>query len=338
MPRGKRGPSGPLGRLVAVRNVVGLIREMSFDEVRDQAEARPRLLVLGPEVGQAERVTRTLVGWDRHQVVTSRAFAGSLGDLNAFDAVVVYDPEGLGRADDLRDHADRSGVLTPILRFGGAQPDDEAAAGDLRGRLIGRLPDRAVALGRACPPFRALATKATIDDAAKANAQFALVSNIPAIIPLVGGLVAASADTLVLTKNQLMLFFKVAAIHGRELRDMPGIIRELLPVVGGGVLWRTLAREAASFVPLAAGTIPKVAIAYAGTVSAGRAADYYYRFGHKPTRDQLREFYRRAALEAGGASLPTGEAPGGALPGMAASTRAKDDADGQRDDSSRDAE
>jgi hypothetical protein len=78
-----------------------------------------------------------------------------------------------------------------------------------------------------------------------------------------------------------------------------------------------------------------------GMVPAGRAADYYYRFGHKPTRDQLREFYRQAALEAeaGGASLPTGTAPETALPATAtASAQAKGDADTRRDDPSHGAE
>ncbi|HEV2109514.1 MAG TPA: hypothetical protein VGR16_14740, partial [Thermomicrobiales bacterium] len=83
--------------------------------------------------------------------------------------------------------------------------------------------------------------------------------------------------------------------HGRDLGDQFGIIREMVPVVGAGLAWRTVAREAASFVPFAAGTIPKVAIAYVGTHSVGRAADFYYRFGRKPDRDQMKEYYKQAA-------------------------------------------
>ena len=46
---------------------------------------------------------------------------------------------------------------------------------------------------------------------------------------------------------------------------------------------------------VAAGTIPKVVIAYAGTYSAGRAADFYYRFGKKPSAEQLSAFTKQAS-------------------------------------------
>jgi hypothetical protein len=38
-----------------------------------------------------------------------------------------------------------------------------------------------------------------------------------------------------------------------------------------------------------------VAIAYAGTLAVGRAAEFYYRTGLKPTRSQLDQFTRQAA-------------------------------------------
>ena len=44
-----------------------------------------------------------------------------------------------------------------------------------------------------------------------------------------------------------------------------------------------------------AGTVPKVAIAFTGTMAAGRAAEFYYRMGEKPSQDQLKEFYDHAA-------------------------------------------
>jgi uncharacterized protein (DUF697 family) len=153
----------------------------------------------------------------------------------------------------------------------------------------------APALGRWYPAFRPAATKSVINKTAQVNAQFAAVSNLPSVIPIVGSLAAAGADFLILTKNQVMMVFKIAAINGRDLTDHWRIIREMLPLVGAGFFWRTLAREAASFLPLMAGTVPKVAIAYTGTVAAGRAADFYYRFGTKPSREQLKVYYAQAA-------------------------------------------
>src|SRR5262249_5184287 len=96
-------------------------------------------------------------------------------------------------------------------------------------------------------------------------------------------------------KNQVMMVFKIAAIHDRDIRDHWRILREIIPVVGAGFFWRTLAREAESFLPLLIGTLPKVAVAYTGTVVAGRGADLYYRSGRKPDREQLREMYNQAA-------------------------------------------
>jgi uncharacterized protein (DUF697 family) len=98
----------------------------------------------------------------------------------------------------------------------------------------------------------------------------------------------------VLTKNQVMMLYKLAAVFGRDLGDQRGILQEVLPVVGAGLAWRTLAREATSLLPFAAGTIPKLAIAYAGTIAVGRAAEVYYRTGLKPTREQMRAFNRQA--------------------------------------------
>ena len=106
-----------------------------------------------------------------------------------------------------------------------------------------------------------------------------MVSNIPAILPVVGNIAAAGADFIVLTKNQVMMLYKLAAVYGRDLRDQRTILQDVLPVVGAGLIWRTAARQAATWLPFAAGTIPKLAIAYVGTMAVGRAAEFYYRTG-----------------------------------------------------------
>jgi uncharacterized protein (DUF697 family) len=120
------------------------------------------------------------------------------------------------------------------------------------------------------------------------------VSNIPTILPIVGNIAAAGADFIVLTKNQVMMLYKLAAVFGRDLRDQRGILQDVLPVVGAGLFWRTAARQAATWLPFAAGTIPKLAIAYVGTMAVGRAAEFYYRTGLKPTRSQMDQFTRQA--------------------------------------------
>ena len=294
MPRGKRAKGQRIGPFATFRTFVGVLREISFDEVRDEAQREPLLLAMAADEAAALALARALVG----ETDAGRVATAKIGDRpdapERFDAIVVHDPARSGAATRLKDRIPSDGPA-PVFPLEGDRPDAPAAIEALRRTIVTRLPDRAPAFGRAYQSFREAAVKATIDETAKANAQFALVSNIPAVIPLVGSLAAASADFLVLTKNQAILMFKIAAIHGRDLHDQWGIMRELLPVVGAGLFWRTVAREAASFVPLAAGTIPKVVIAYAGTISVGRAADFYYTTSRRPSRDQLQGYYRQAA-------------------------------------------
>lgn len=117
---------------------------------------------------------------------------------------------------------------------------------------------------------------------------------MPALLPVIGGFAAAGADFIVLTKNQVMMLYKLAAVYGRNLQDQRGIVQEVIPVVGAGLAWRTIAREAAALLPFAAGTIPKLVIAFVGTMVVGRAAEFYYRTGIKPTREQMEQFSRQA--------------------------------------------
>lgn len=289
-----RGMGSGLGMLGTVRSMVSILREMSFDDVRNDAERAPKMLVLAPSEDHARTFTDLLTGERTAGTADARGEVPPASDLRSYEAVVVQGADATSRADRLRSELDAKEGGGAVFVSDGDVPAEAKQLNELRQRMMQRLPERAPAFGRAFHAFRPAAAKSVIDETAKANAQFALVSNIPAVVPLVGGLMAASADFLVLTKNQLMLLYKVAAIHGRDLSDQFAILREMVPVVGAGLAWRTVAREVASFFPFAAGTIPKVAVAYAGTLSVGRAADYYYRFGHKPDRDQMKEFYKQA--------------------------------------------
>lgn len=307
------GKGSAFGAVGTLRNFMSVLREISFDEVRDEAETLPRLLILAPSIGAARQLGAALVGVEGELAVTAREVLAPLPELSPFDVAVVLDPERSGVTTRLRERASATGVSLPVIRFEGARPDDAAAIERCRAAVVGGAPDRAPALGRAFPLFRPAAAKAVIDETARANAQFALVSNIPAVIPIFGSLAAAGADFLVLTKNQLMMIFKLAAVYGRDLHDQIGIFQEMAPVVGAGFLWRTVAREAASFLPLAAGTLPKVAIAYAGTLVAGRGAEIYYRTSRRPSGDQTRLWYQQAVDAVRKLPLPVNlPLPGGA--------------------------
>jgi len=86
----------------------------------------------------------------------------------------------------------------------------------------------------------------------------------------------AGADFPVLTLNQLRMVFRIAAAYG-EVIDRERI-PEILAVVGAGLGFRTVAREALGFVP-GLGWAIKGGIAYVGTKALGKAATAYFEQG-----------------------------------------------------------
>lgn len=304
---------GPIG---SMRNLMSLIKEINFDEVRERAETPPRLMVVGTEQASIEQARDQLFGDEGRRYVDVAVANGSLKDLGRYDAVIVVDPGGSGLRDQVGREFPTVGRAAPVVLLGGS---DGKSLERCRAAIMNINPDLAPSIGRFLPACRKAAAKAIIDETSKANAQFAAVSNISSIVPLVGSLMSVGADLVILTKNQLMMVYKLAAINGRDLHDQLRIFRELIPVVGVGLFWRTMAREATSFIPLAAGTIPKVAIAYVGTMSLGRAADFYYLTGKKSTKEQV-DAFRQQAMESL-SNLPLPKLPGRSAPETAKSMR-----------------
>ena len=286
----------------AVGDLFSVVRQLSFDELRDEATLPPRLLLLGSERATLETLRDALVGESGAQFIDLAMVGDALPHLDSYDGIVLVNLSPSERNEPTIArllHSDETAgrTLTCQLPPTPGQRDATLSSDlvdDLRGRIVTRLAHRQLALGRYLPAFRKQAASAAIGQTARANAEFALLSNIPALIPVVGNIVAAGADFLVLTKNQLMLIYKMAAIHGRDLGQPWRIYAEMLPIVGAGILWRTIARELSALIPFAAGTIPKVIVAYAGTAVAGQTANLYYLQGARPTGEQLQGMYLRA--------------------------------------------
>ena len=285
-----------------VGDLFSVIRQLSFEELRDEATLPPRLLLIGNDRPTLETLRGALVGESGAQFIELALVGEALPHLDSYDGIVLVNLSPSERNEPtiarlLKSDETAGRTLTcqlpPAPGQGDAAIPDELID-DLRGRIVTRLAHRQLALGRYLPAFRKQAAAAAIGQTARANAEFALLSNIPALIPVVGNIVAAGADFLVLTKNQLMLIYKMAAIHGRDLGQPWQIYAEMLPIVGAGIFWRTIARELSALIPFAAGTIPKVLVAYAGTTVAGQTANLYYLQGTKPTSEQLQGFYLRA--------------------------------------------
>lgn len=84
------------------------------------------------------------------------------------------------------------------------------------------------------------------------------------------------ADFPIMTANQIKMLLQIAAAYGQPLNAER--VKELAAVVAGGYLFRALARQALTFVPVL-GWVVKGGVAYTGTVAMGRAAIRYFEDG-----------------------------------------------------------
>ena len=69
----------------AAKGVWGIIRELSLDEIRDEADRSPRLLILSNQHDAAERIATALTGRAFPDEVTIRRLDTPSGDTGEFD-------------------------------------------------------------------------------------------------------------------------------------------------------------------------------------------------------------------------------------------------------------
>ena len=289
----------PIGNIFRFWNLWHLVKEIDPSDITEAADRLPKIEIdAGPDL-VADLTSALGGGASRSSLVFQPAADGVVGsaDLVIQDAgdrvirrvapriVIRIDPAG-------QVGVERSDPDRTVVTVASTSPAVLQAA--LVPVILEKLPDHAIALGRHFPTFRQTAAQAIVRSTSRGNAEFAALSNLPALIPVVGGVVGDAADFLVLTKNQVLMLLKLATIYDRDSRHSFGILREILPVVGAGLVWRTVARELAGLLPFAVGTIPKVLIAYVGTYAAGMSALYYYQEGRKPPRDVLQSFQEQA--------------------------------------------
>jgi uncharacterized protein (DUF697 family) len=152
-----------------------------------------------------------------------------------------------------------------------------------------------VGLARHLPAFRGAVTNALIDDVAFSNAAYSLGTGVLEINPITG-LPLNMADMIILTKNQAILAYKIALAMGMN-GDFKTIMPQLAAVVGGGFLFRQIARGLIGLIP-GLGILPKVGVAFAGTYATGEAVRRWCAYGERLSSDALRGIYENA-LERG---------------------------------------
>lgn len=161
-------------------------------------------------------------------------------------------------------------------------------------RILLDRPDLALALARNFPVFRRRVANNIITLTATVNAQFSLVTGITAAFPLLGMLLPVNSlsDILMLTKNQIMMTLRLAAAYGLEV-DYKSRMKEVAPLLINAFGWRAIARELVGAVP-GVGFIARAMISYAGTMTVGKTAQFYYETGEHITRDQIKRWYQES--------------------------------------------
>ena len=161
-------------------------------------------------------------------------------------------------------------------------------------RIVQDRPDIELALARSFPIFRSRVAQRIINATALTNAQFTLLTGIASAFPLTAILLPVNSlsDIVVLTKNQIMMTLRLAAAYGLEV-DYKSRMKEVAPILANAFGWRAIARELLGAVPIV-GVLAKPAISYAGTVTVGKAAQFYYQTGENISAAQLRRIYKEA--------------------------------------------
>lgn len=293
-----------------------VLRQTDLNAIREQAE-RPFQLLIAAEREADAAALATLLGPDgaaaRHPwlLVAEAPRPDTLRAMGTLDmAVLVTQSADLGPTLATTREALREQAVPVVTVVVG--PPTRAAALARRGEagravvaaldavalpaiaraiLDAAAPELRLALGRQLPPLRPPLFTELIDETARANASYSLSTGIAEIIPVLNIPLNVS-DTLMLTKNQLVMSYKIALVAGKD-GEPRELIGEILGVLGGGMLLRQIARQLVGLIPVA-GIAPKVAVAYAGTWTIGRAIVLWATEGQEVSPETMRRFYDEA--------------------------------------------
>lgn len=289
-----------------------LLREIDLESIRREAERPFQVLVCAQDTADAEQLAALLSGSSpRHPWVLAvepeqalRRARSGLVDVALLRTPTVRFPPALAGA---RAALIAAGVPTvTVLDVAGGPMDLIAREGEaarvllsgakgeeaLFGTVMAAVaPIARVSLARQLPPLRRAAFDELTEETARANAVYALTMGLAEAVPLIGAPLNL-ADIVVLTKNQLVMSYRIALAAGKQgaARDLVG---ELVSVIGGGFLFRQVGRQLVGLMPVI-GVVPKVAVAYAGTLAIARAVVAWSSEGHRLGPAALKRVYADA--------------------------------------------
>jgi uncharacterized protein (DUF697 family) len=308
--------------ILGAGNIFSIIREIDLSKTKAEAETRFTLLLTGQE--DLARALALKLSEDSGKagvhpwlVVAEPLASSALGhyDLALFVSARLEPGEEDRRrlrhlqeagvpvlavvvSDELSDRVGAE-VPRPLERARVVLPSSLAPQ-DLKSRLPPALLQAAgqplrLSLARQLPLLRRPAVQDLVEETSRANALYTASSGFAKVVPILN-IPLNVADIVVLTKNQLVMAYKIALMTGKsgEPRDVLG---EIVGVVGGGFFFRQVARELVGLVPVI-GIVPNVAVSYAGTKVIGHSVYTWACQGKNLDRGELRQFYQEA-LEQG---------------------------------------
>jgi uncharacterized protein (DUF697 family) len=187
----------------------------------------------------------------------------------------------------------QTGWNAPRLIIGPAEQPDFLQK-EFAPAVMHLLPDQLLSLGRHFPLFRVPIANRLINDTSLSNAAYAFSTGLAEIVPLLD-IPLNVTDMLILTKAQAFLAYRLGLALGYST-NWQDYVAEFGSVIGGGFVWRQLARTLIGLIPVW-GIVPKVAVAYAGTYVVGQAILRWYLTGRHVTPEQLRALYRQAFVQ-----------------------------------------
>jgi uncharacterized protein (DUF697 family) len=304
---------------VKLPDLWGLLKEMDLEAVLREAERPFQVLVVG-HADDAEALADLLSGpaGGRHpwilcaDAAEARRRAGSgLIDL----AVIVSrptDPETVVAATREVLAAARVPFVTALVAATARSSDAVVRGGEAARAIVPALLEPAVEpiaasilaavpaalrlpLARQLPPLRSAIIGALIEDTARTNALYSLTTGLAEAVPVLN-VPLNLADIVVLTKNQLLMSYRIALAAGKRGRGRE-LLTEVAGVIGGGLLFRQAGRSLVGLIP-GVGIVPKVAVSYAGTVAIGRAVSVWAIDGERLTKESVKGFYLEASRRA----------------------------------------
>jgi uncharacterized protein (DUF697 family) len=278
------------------KTLFSILKEINLDAIRRNSDEPFELVFSGP---LAERVVELLQGSKEFsaRVRVSNSDNRTLGlQNNSFTVSCLHSRSGKTYTyeEPLRVSLLGDETLTHPLPNHLILSDLSAKSleNELLPALFERLPeDLHLPLARHVPSARTAYSKRLTDETAKANAVYAASTALGGFIPVVN-VPLNVADMMILTKNQLVMAYKLALAYGKTGAPM-SVMTEMIGVLGSGFFFRQVARGLIGFIP-GWGVIPKIGIAYAGTYLVGQGVTLWLRDGQKVTQRELERFYTEA--------------------------------------------